>query len=156
MTLVFGLTGGIATGKSTVAAYLSEAGIPIVDADVASKEVVKKGTILIFKEGVLEAKCLEVKDEGLRMLEFVYKGLFLEILNELAQIFEVDSIEDSISKFESIYHSLNLVGPSLENEDELDELVDSVNLQRLSNNPVSLDKEIIREKYIKILNSNLQ
>ena len=44
MTLVFGLTGGIATGKSTVAAYLSEAGIPIVDADVASKEVVKKGT----------------------------------------------------------------------------------------------------------------
>lgn len=44
MTLVFGLTGGIATGKSTVAAYLTKAGIPIVDADIAAREVVKKGT----------------------------------------------------------------------------------------------------------------
>ena len=38
------LTGGIATGKSYVAAKIREAGVPIVDADVLSREVVAPGT----------------------------------------------------------------------------------------------------------------
>jgi dephospho-CoA kinase len=40
----FGLTGGIATGKSHVVARLREAGVPVVDADVLAREVVKPGT----------------------------------------------------------------------------------------------------------------
>ncbi len=40
---VFGLTGGIASGKSTVARLLSERGIPIVDADLLAREVVLPG-----------------------------------------------------------------------------------------------------------------
>jgi len=39
-----GLTGGIATGKSTVARLFRERGIPVVDADQIAKEVVKKGS----------------------------------------------------------------------------------------------------------------
>jgi dephospho-CoA kinase len=39
-----GLTGGIATGKSYVANKIREAGVPIVDADVLSREVVAPGT----------------------------------------------------------------------------------------------------------------
>jgi len=38
------LTGGIATGKSYVATRIREAGVPIVDADVLSREVVAPGT----------------------------------------------------------------------------------------------------------------
>jgi dephospho-CoA kinase len=38
------LTGGIATGKSYVATRLREAGVPLVDADVLSREVVAPGT----------------------------------------------------------------------------------------------------------------
>ena len=38
------LTGGIATGKSYVAGKIREAGVPIVDADVLSREVVAAGT----------------------------------------------------------------------------------------------------------------
>ena len=38
------LTGGIATGKSYVANKIREAGVPIVDADVLSREVVAAGT----------------------------------------------------------------------------------------------------------------
>jgi dephospho-CoA kinase len=38
------LTGGIATGKSYVAARIKEAGVPMVDADVLSREVVAAGT----------------------------------------------------------------------------------------------------------------
>lgn len=43
MVLV-GLTGGIATGKSTVAEMFSENGAVIVDADVIARDVVQKGT----------------------------------------------------------------------------------------------------------------
>lgn len=38
------LTGGIATGKSYVANKLREAGVPLVDADVLSRQVVEAGT----------------------------------------------------------------------------------------------------------------
>jgi dephospho-CoA kinase len=38
------LTGGIATGKSYVAARLREAGVPLVDADVLAREAVAPGT----------------------------------------------------------------------------------------------------------------
>ena len=40
---VIGLTGGIATGKSTVSAILENAGAVIIDADRIAREAVKKG-----------------------------------------------------------------------------------------------------------------
>ncbi|KAL1761332.1 dephospho-CoA kinase-domain-containing protein [Schizophyllum commune] len=47
--LVVGLTGGIATGKSTVSKLLKDAGIPIVDADVLARQVVEPGTPALKK-----------------------------------------------------------------------------------------------------------
>ncbi|MDP3499494.1 MAG: dephospho-CoA kinase [Myxococcales bacterium] len=41
--LLYGLTGGIATGKSTVARRFVELGMPLLDADVIAREVVAKG-----------------------------------------------------------------------------------------------------------------
>lgn len=41
---VIGLTGGIASGKSTVANFLSENGFVIVDADIASRKAVEAGS----------------------------------------------------------------------------------------------------------------
>jgi dephospho-CoA kinase len=41
--LRIGLTGGIASGKSTVAQRFTELGIPVIDADVASRSVVEPG-----------------------------------------------------------------------------------------------------------------
>lgn len=40
---VIGLTGGIATGKSSVSNYLLSLGIPVIDADLISREVVEPG-----------------------------------------------------------------------------------------------------------------
>lgn len=40
---VIGLTGGIATGKSTVSNNLLSLGIPVIDADLISREVVEPG-----------------------------------------------------------------------------------------------------------------
>ncbi|KAF8146496.1 dephospho-CoA kinase-domain-containing protein [Mycena galopus ATCC 62051] len=42
--LVVGLTGGIATGKSSVSKLLKEKHIPIVDADILARQVVEPGT----------------------------------------------------------------------------------------------------------------
>lgn len=41
--MIIGLTGSIATGKSTVANMLKERGIPVVDADEVARVVVEKG-----------------------------------------------------------------------------------------------------------------
>lgn len=41
--MIMGLTGGIASGKSTVSNMLREKGFPIIDADIASRAVVEPG-----------------------------------------------------------------------------------------------------------------
>ncbi len=56
---VFGLTGGLASGKSTVAARLRASGVPVIDADQVAREVVQRGSeglaevVKAFGEGVL-------------------------------------------------------------------------------------------------------
>ena len=56
---VFGLTGNIGSGKSTVAAMLREAGIPVLDADRISREVTAPGgraydaVVQAFGRGIL-------------------------------------------------------------------------------------------------------
>lgn len=61
---VIGLTGGIASGKSTVSAYLKTLNIPIVDADVVSRQVVEPGSAGLSK--IVEAFGQEVlKDDQL-------------------------------------------------------------------------------------------
>ena len=42
--LVIGLTGGIATGKSTVSKMFSEHGIPVIDTDLIARDILKVGT----------------------------------------------------------------------------------------------------------------
>jgi len=57
--VVIGLTGGIACGKSAVAALLAARGVAVVDADVGAREVVAPGSdglaavVAAFGEGVL-------------------------------------------------------------------------------------------------------
>ena len=56
---LFGLTGGIASGKSTVAARLRARGVPVIDADELAREIVAPGTgglralVEAFGEGIL-------------------------------------------------------------------------------------------------------
>jgi len=57
--IVFGLTGGIASGKSTVSKHIRELWIPVIDADSLAREVVKKDTegydavVAAFGKGIL-------------------------------------------------------------------------------------------------------
>lgn len=43
MSLIIGLTGGIASGKSTVSHMFKEMNIPVIDADMEARNVVEKG-----------------------------------------------------------------------------------------------------------------
>lgn len=60
-----GLTGGIATGKSTVVGYFKEAGAAIIDADRIAHEVVKKGQKAYLK--ILETFGEEILDSNLEL-----------------------------------------------------------------------------------------
>jgi dephospho-CoA kinase len=44
---VIGLTGGIASGKSSVAAIMAEEGIPVIDADLLAREAVLPGSVAL-------------------------------------------------------------------------------------------------------------
>ena len=44
---------------------------------------IKVGSIISFGDGRLKAKCLEVRDEGIRVMEMIYDGIFYEVLDQL-------------------------------------------------------------------------
>ena len=62
MTRILGLTGGIASGKSTASARFAELGVPIVDADLLAREVVAPGSdglaeiVTVFGREILDAE----------------------------------------------------------------------------------------------------
>ena len=70
MVMILGLTGGIATGKSTVVKFFQEYQFPVVDADIIAREVVaigspglkviteEFGTDILQKNGSLDRKSL--------------------------------------------------------------------------------------------------
>ena len=45
-------------------------------------KVIKKDTVITFSNK-LTGKCLEVKEEGIRVIQFICDGIFLEVLNEV-------------------------------------------------------------------------
>ncbi len=65
---IVGLTGGIASGKSTVARMLAERGVPVIDADAIAREVVEPGMPAlaaiaarwpeVVRDGVLDRQAL--------------------------------------------------------------------------------------------------
>lgn len=67
---------------------------------------IKVGSIIVFNDGKLKAKCLEVKDEGIRIMEFIYDGIFLEILNEIGNMplppYIKKQCEDN-SRYQTVY-----------------------------------------------------
>ena len=101
--IVAGLTGGIATGKSTVAAIFEEAGARLIDADRIARDAVRKGapayhdTVAHFGEAVLQ-------DDG----EIDRKRLAAVIFNDPAEQRALERIVHPQVKQE-IARSLDLI-----------------------------------------------
>lgn len=102
MAYIVGLTGGIGSGKSTIANLFIELGVKIIDADIIAREVVAKGTPLFaeivnhFGEQILTEQ-KELDRAKLRQIVFndphqktwlnqlLHPAIRQEMLNQLAQ-----------------------------------------------------------------------
>jgi len=71
--------------------------------------------------------------------------------DDIAKAFGKSNYEEAVSFFEWLLQDLDIMPPKGATSDHLDILTNSVNTQRLHNNPVRLDKDTIRELYKKIL-----
>jgi dephospho-CoA kinase len=65
--MIVGLTGGIASGKSTVSKMFKELGAEIIDADIKAKEISQREDVVsemknIFGNKILLVRVLEMKD----------------------------------------------------------------------------------------------
>ena len=69
------------------------------------------------------------------------------VFEQLSVIFEVESVPQAIQKFEDIFKKMNLPIVTLNSVDDIEILAQSVNSQRLKNNPVGLNEEEISEIY---------
>lgn len=104
MAFILGVTGGIATGKSTVVAVFREIGVPIVDGDLIAREIVQPGQpalkalVTAFGEEILEGNQLDRKKLGKivfqdpakrqtmdRLLDRYLRGAITEQIKEAAK-----------------------------------------------------------------------
>ena len=66
---------------------------------------VKEGTIIKFSDS-LSAKCVGVFDEGIRHVEFIYNGIFMEILDQLGEMPLAPYIHEKLSekdRYQTVY-----------------------------------------------------
>lgn len=76
---------------------------------VGNAKVVKVGTIINFSDK-LKATCLEVRDEGIRILKFECEGIFLEVLNEIGNMPLPPYIKKSLldkDRYQTVYAKYN-------------------------------------------------
>ena len=71
--------------------------------------------------------------------------------DEIALALGGESCDEAVTIFEKLLKDLDIFPPPTATDSDLDMLASSVNLQRLNNNPVELEKDIIKELYYKIL-----
>ncbi len=62
---------------------LKDKGHDIWECLVGNAKIVKLGTVITFGDGSLKAKCVEIRDEGIRLFEMIYEGIFFEVLDKL-------------------------------------------------------------------------
>lgn len=109
MSFVLGITGGIASGKSTVVAFFRAEGFPIVDGDIVARQVVEPGTAglraleknfgseIIQDDGYLDRKKLGdliFHDEAKRQL--LNQTLDAFIRNEIVTQIEIAKTNSSL------------------------------------------------------------
>ena len=73
---------------------------------VGNAKVVKLGTVVSFGDGQLQAECVGIKDGGLRDFKMIYKGIFYDVLNQLAEVplppYITEKLTDS-ERYQTVY-----------------------------------------------------
>jgi len=128
--LVVGLTGGIASGKSTVAAYLKTLGAPLVDCDIIARKVVERdqpalkaimqsfGPEVLFSDGSLNRK---------KLGEIVFSNPALRLkLEEITHPYILAQMQQEIREHTSNSQLPVIVDIPLLYENNLGDMVDLV------------------------------
>lgn len=101
MTKIIGLTGGIGTGKTTVAKYFASKGIPVYIADEAAKEIMNTKEVIqevqalfienvILENGQLNRECIREmvfsdKDKLVQLNSIIHPKVTIDFKNWLSQ-----------------------------------------------------------------------
>jgi len=94
------------TGAHVEVLLLKDKGNNVYECLCGNAKVIKVNTILTFGNGELKAKCIEVKDEGIREMELIYEGILFEILDKLGQMplppYIHQQVKDN-SRYQTVY-----------------------------------------------------
>ncbi|EHV5202402.1 dephospho-CoA kinase [Listeria monocytogenes] len=130
MGKTIGLTGSVATGKSTVSNMIQQAGIPLVDADIAARKVVEPGTeglkeiVAYFGEEILLA---DGTLDRAKLGEIIFKDKKKrEKLNEITHPLVKDYMLEARERFFRAGEELVFFDIPLLFESHLESLVDQI------------------------------
>lgn len=159
--MILGLTGGIGTGKSTVANMLKKRGIPVVDTDLISREVIEYPEIIekIKLEISNEVFDFNNKLDRKKMSEIVFKNQ--EKLKKLNEIMHPEILKKMWLEVEKLKknHKIIVLDIPLLFEINMEKEVDKI-LLIYASKEIQL-KRIMerdcrsREEAIKIINSQI-
>ena len=159
--MILGLTGGIGTGKSTVANMLKEKGIPVVDTDLISREVIQYPEIIekIKLEISNEVFDFENKLDRKKMSEIVFENQEkFKKLNEIMHPEILKKMWNEVEKLKKDYKIIVVDIPLLfeiNMEKEVDKILliyasKEIQLKRIMERDCRS-----REEAIKIINSQM-
>ncbi len=49
-------------------------------------KIIKEGTVITFGDGQLHARCRKLGESGIRFMEMIYEGIFMEVLDKLGTV----------------------------------------------------------------------
>lgn len=154
---IIGLTGGIATGKSTVAKMFSEAKIPLIDTDLIAKELLNKNAkgyqevVDYFTEDILYNN-KEINRKKLARIIFTNSKKRAK-LNNIVHPKVKDTVLSEIERYRNLNQETLVLDVPLLYESGFDSIVDDVvvvfttkelQIERL------MDRDQITDEYAKI------
>lgn len=128
MTTILGLTGGIATGKSTVAKMFIEKGIPVIDTDLISRNLLNKGTEVYYEivnsfSSEILLSSLDINRKKLGRIIFSNPQKRAK-LNEIIHPKVKEIVDSEISKYENLGTKVIVIDIPLLFETNYQEIVD--------------------------------
>lgn len=159
--MILGLTGGIGTGKSTVAKMLREKNIPVVDTDSISKEIIEYPEIIEKIKAEISSKIFnnENKLDRKKLSEIVFENKDkLKKLNEIMHPVILKKMWEEVEKLKKDYKIIVVDIPLLfeiNMENEVDKVLliyssKEIQIERIMNRDGRT-----REEAIKIINSQM-
>lgn len=124
-----GLTGGIACGKSGISSLFAKLGVPIIDTDIISREVVRPGTATLVRLTQTFGEQILLEDGTLnrkKLRKIVFNGEQKDALDKLNSIMAPAIEEETLRQIEQCEAPYVLVVIPLLFEHHLESFVDRI------------------------------